>query len=55
MKFISDDEKPPGGKRRVCIKQSHQLGSFQNIIKELVVEDRYAFKEMFWMSVEDLC
>ena len=28
---------------------------FQKIIKELIVEDRYAFKEIFWMSVEDFC
>ena len=31
----------------------HQLGSFQNIIRELTVEDRYAFKEIFWKNVED--
>ena len=49
----SDDEKPRRGKTREWIKQRHQLGSFQDIIKELIVEDRYAFKEMFRMSVED--
>ena len=48
-----DEEKPRRGKTREWIKRIHQLGSFQNIIKELIVEDRYAFKEMFRMSVED--
>lgn len=35
------------------IKLRHQLGPFQNIIQELIVEDRYTFKDMFWMSMED--
>ena len=35
------------------IKRRHQLGPFQNIIQELIVEDRYTFKDMFWMSMED--
>ena len=38
---------------RECIKRRHQLGSFQNITKELTVEERYAFKEIFRMNVED--
>ena len=50
----SDDEKPRRTKTREWIKRRHQLGSFQNIIKELIVEDRYAFKEMFQMSVQRL-
>ena len=29
------------------------MGSFHSIIKELTVDDRYAFKEMFRKSVED--
>ena len=41
------------GKMREWIKRRHQLGSFQNVIKELIVEDRYAFKELIWMNVED--
>ena len=49
----SDDEKPWQGKMREWIKRRHQLGSFQNIIKELIVEDRYAFKEMIWVSLEE--
>ena len=48
-----DDEKPRRGKTREQIKRRHRLDSFQGIIKELIVEDRYAFKEMFRMSVED--
>ena len=47
----SDDEEP--GKSREWIKWRHQLGSSQNIIVELIVEDRYAFKKIFPMSVED--
>ena len=35
------------------IKRRHQLSPFQNIIQELIVEDRYTFKDMFWMSKED--
>ena len=49
----SDDEKPRRGKTREWIKRRHQLGSFQNIVQKLIVEDRYVFKEMFQMSVED--
>ena len=49
----SDDEKPRRGNTREWIKRRHHLGSFHNIIRELIVEDRYAFKEMFRMSVED--
>ena len=49
----SDDEKPRRGKTQEWIKRRHRLGSLQNMIKELTVEDRYAFKEMFRMSVED--
>lgn len=41
------------GKMLEWIRRRHQSGSFQNIIKELTVEDRYAFKEMFRISVED--
>ena len=49
----SDDEKPCRGKTREWIKQWQQLGSFQNTIEELIVEDRVAFKEIFRMIVED--
>ena len=49
----SDNQKPPRGKTGEWIKQRHQLGSFQNIIKQVIVEDQYAFKEISWMSVED--
>ena len=36
----SDDKKQTRGKTRKWIKRTHQLGSFQNIVKELIVEDR---------------
>ena len=38
---------------REWIKWRHQLGSFRNITKELIVEDQYAFKEIFRMNVEN--
>ena len=43
----SDDEKPCQGKTREWIEQWQQLGSFQNTIEEVIVEDRVAFKEIF--------
>ena len=43
----SDDEKPCRGKTREWIEQWQQLGSFQNTIEEVIVEDRVAFKEIF--------
>ena len=46
----SVNEKPRRGKTSEWIKRRRQLGSFRSIIKELIVEDRYAFKEMFRMS-----
>ena len=49
----SDNQKPRRGKTVEWIKQRHQLGSFHNIIKQVIVEDQYAFKKMSWMSVED--
>ena len=48
-----DDEKQHQGKTREWIKRRHHLGSFQNIIKELIVEDQYTFKGMFQLIVED--
>ena len=49
----SDDKKPRRGKTQEWTKWRYQLGSFQNIIKQLIAEDQCAFKEMSWMSVED--
>ena len=49
----SDDEKPRPGTTREWIKRRHQLSSFHSIIKELILDDRYAFKELFRKSVED--
>ena len=42
----SDNEKPRRGKTQEWIKWRHHMGYFQNMIKELIVEDRYAFKDM---------
>ena len=49
----SDDEKPTRGKTREWVKRREQSGYFNNIVKELKVEDRLAFREMFWMDVGD--
>ena len=49
----SDVEKPRRGKTREWIKKGEQSGYFNNIVKELKVEDRLGFREMFWMDVGD--
>ena len=48
-----DDKKPRRGKTREWIKRRQKLDSFQNIIKELNVEDRCAFNEMFRKNIQD--
>ena len=49
----SDDEKPTRGKTREWVKRREQSGYFNNIVKELKVEDRLEFREMFRMDVGD--
>ena len=50
----SDDEKPRLGKTRWnWIKRREEKGYFNNIIKELRVEDRLGFREMFRMDMTD--
>ena len=49
----SDDERPRRGKNREWIRRRNQLGLYETLIKELIIEDRLSFKEMFRMSVED--
>ena len=50
----SDDEKPRLGKTRWnLIKRREEKGYFNNIIKELRVEDRLGFREMFRMDMTD--
>ena len=49
----SDDEKPTRGKTREWVKRLEQSGYFNNIVKELNVEDRLGFREMFRMDVGD--
>ena len=49
----SDDERPQEGKSREWIRQRSQLGLYKTLIKELIIEDRLSFKELFRMSVED--
>ena len=48
-----DDEKPTRGKAREWLKRREESGYFNNIVKELKVEDRLGFREMFWMDVGD--
>ena len=49
----SDDEKPTRGKTREWVKTLEQSGYFNNIVKELNVEDGLGFREMFRMDVGD--
>ena len=49
----SDDEKPTRGKTREWVKRREQSGYFNNIVKELKVEDILGFPEMFRMDVGD--
>ena len=47
-----DDKKPTCGKTREWVKRREQSGYFNNIVKELKVEDRLGFREMFQMDVD---
>ena len=49
----SDDEKPHRSKTRSWIKRRRGRGYFNNIIRELRIEDRFGFREMFRMDVID--
>ena len=49
----SDDEKPHRGKTRRWVKRRSDLVYFNNIIKELRVEDRTGFRDVFRMDVTD--
>ena len=49
----SDDEKSTRGKTREWVKRRKQSEYFNNIVKELKVEDRLGFREMFRMDVGD--
>ena len=49
----SDNEKPHRGKTRSWIKGRRDRGYFNNIIRELRIEDRFGFREMFQMDVTD--
>ena len=46
----SDDEKPTRGKTREWVKRREQSRYFNNIVKELKVEDRLGFREKCRMS-----
>ena len=49
----SDGEKPTRAKTMEWVKRIEQCGYFNNIVKELKVEDRLGFREMFRMDVGD--
>ena len=49
----SDDENPHRAKTRSWIKKRCYRGYFNNIIRELRIEDRFGFREMFRMDVID--
>ena len=43
----SDDQKQTRGSTREWVKRRNEKGYFNNIVKELRVEDRFGFREMF--------
>ena len=49
----SDDGKPHRGKARSWIKRRRDRRYFNNIIRELRIEDQFGFREMFWADVID--
>ena len=49
----SDDEKRTRGSTRDWVKRRREKGYFNNIVKELRIEDRVGFREMFRMDVSD--
>ena len=48
----SDDEKSKKGKTHDWVKRRRRNGYFTNIVKELKIEDRQGFKDIFfeWMQ-----
>ena len=49
----ANDGKPHRGKIRKWVKSRSERGYFNNIIRELRIEDRTGFREMFRMDVTD--
>ena len=49
----SDDEKPQRAKTRQWVKRISDREYFNNVIKELSIEDRTGFRDMFRMDVAD--
>ena len=48
-----EDEKPGRGKMRQWIRRRDERGYFNNIVKELAIEDTAEYKEMMRMSHAD--
>ena len=48
-----EDKKPGRGKTRQWIRRRDEKGYFNNIVKELVIEDTAEYKEMMQMSHAD--
>ena len=49
----SDGEKPHRGKTRNWVKRRSEKGYFNSIIRELRIEDRAGYREMYRMDVTD--
>ena len=49
----TDEEKPHSGKTRKWVKRRSERGYFNNIMRELRIENRAGFREMFRMDVTD--
>ena len=48
-----EDEKPGRGTTRQWIRRRDERGYFNNIVKELAIEDTAEYKEMMRMSHDD--
>ena len=48
-----DDRVPKRGKTRQWIKRREEKGYFTNIVRELMIEDSAAYREMMRMNHED--
>ena len=51
----SEDNLRRRGKTRAWIRQRSEKGHFNNIVRELMIEDTAAYKEMMRMNYDDFC
>ena len=51
----SEDNLRRRGKTRAWIRRRSEKGHFNNIVRELMIEDTAAYKEMMRMNYDDFC